>query len=306
MLKIKFKFKFNIKKILPFIVFFMIVFASSLYMMMSLKKNVAKELHVVYSKRLEESKGAVVVEKKQDTPLQQFESLETEELNEFLVELKQRIDLYKKKIDLHKKNEKEIDSFKADLEIQKKELVSLRERLSIALTLVSEERVALNDDLITFSNIERKNLNHLSTVYASMDAVKAAEVLSQLNSETGAKVISGMPPKKSAKILMEVAPVGAAKLTEQLKKLEVTNKAADGSLKQKNLKKLAAIYQSMEADKAVSIIDELDEETTVSILSYMVEKKLAKILELIESERALELTEKIKNKTKEINKNKGA
>ena len=306
MLKIKFKFKFNIKKVLPFIVFFIIIFAASFYMMMNLKEKVEKELHVVYSKRLEQSKGVVVVEKKQDTPLRQFESLETEELNEFLVELKQRIDLYKKKIDLHKKNEKEIDSFKADLEMQKKELVSLRDRLSTALTLVSQERIALNDDLITFSEIERKNLAHLSTVYASMDAVKAAEVLSQLNSETGAKVISGMPPKKSAKILMEVAPVGAAKLTEQLKKLEVTSKVADESLKQKNLKKLAAIYQSMEADKAVSIIEELDEETTVSILAYMAEKKLAKILELVESDRALELTEKIRNKTKEINKNKGA
>lgn len=261
-------------------------------------------MRFVYYKKIAESKKVVVKEIKAEKPLRVFKKLYSEELNDFLIELKQRIDLYKKKAELLNRDEKEMESFKADLDIQKKELVSMREDLSKALELTSKERIALNNDLIAYTETERKNLKNLSTVYASMDASKAAQILSKLNSKTSAKVLSGIPSKKSAKILAELAPTTAVKLTKQMKKLESPGKISGESLKEKNLKKLATIYQNMEASKAVSIIEELDDQTTVSILSYMNEKKLAKILELVGAEKASDLTEKIRNKKMQIGKYK--
>ncbi|MHC4455314.1 MAG: magnesium transporter MgtE N-terminal domain-containing protein, partial [Planctomycetota bacterium] len=150
----------------------------------------------------------------------------------------------------------------------------------------------------------RKNLRRLSDIYASMEALKAAEVLSKLKHDTGAKVLTGMPSKKSAKILAEIDPSGAAIICEQIKKMQIVGSALDESLKERNIKKLAAIYQKMDTGKAVTIIQELENETAISILSRMDEKKLAKILEFVETDEASKLTEEIRKiMKKEIQKN---
>ena len=296
----------NIKKLSFYIIFFVIMFSASSYVMISLKVRIEDELRDVYSQQLlkileeRDSIGAL------DTkgPLRKFKSLSPEKINEFIVELKQRVDLYEKKTGLLDQRERQIDSFKADLETQKEELIFIRGELSEALLLASRERVALDNDLIVFNKSERKNLKRLAAVYASMEASKAAVIISQLNSETGAKVLVSMPSKKSANILVEIVPAGAVKLTEQMRKLEIVSNESEETLKQRNLKKLAAIYQDMEANRAVSIIEKLDDEITVSILSYMDEKKLAKILDLVQSEKASKLTEKIRNKIKQQEKTK--
>jgi len=296
----------NIKKLLFYIVLFFIIFSTSSFVMLSLKVRTERELGEIYSKqllkKLEESESMEQLDTKEASIM--FRQLSPEKIDEFLSELSSRVDLYGNKIGLLDQKEREMDSFRADLESQKEELVSMRGKLSEALLLVSRERVALDSDLVVFDENERKNLKHLAAVYASMEASKAADILSQLNSDTGAKVLVIMPSKKAANILAEIVPTGAAKFTEQMRKLEIADKASGEALKQKNLKKLATIYQSIEANKAVSIIEKLDDETTVSILSYMDEKKLAKILDLVQSEKASELTEKIRNKIKQKGKTK--
>ncbi len=296
----------NIKTLLFYIIFFSIMFSASSFVMISLKGSIEKKLSNFYSKQLLEKLEEIKSAEQLDTkgPLRMFKHLAPEKIDEIVAELKSRIDLYEKKTGLLDQREREINSFKKDLESQKEELVSMRGKLSEALLSVGRERVALDNDLVVFNESERKNLKHLAAVYASMEASKAAVILSQLNSETGAKVLASMPSKKSAKILAEIVPAGAAKFTEQMRKLEIVNTVSGEALKQRNLKKLATIYEDMEANKAVSIIEKLDDETTVSILSYMDEKKLAKILNLVQSEKASRLTEKIRNKIKQKEKTK--
>ncbi len=296
----------NIKNLLFYIIFFSIIFSISSFVMISLKGRIERELRDIYSRQLLEKLEEIKSAEQLDTKgsLRMFKYMVPEKIDEILAELKSRVDLFEKKTGLLDQREREIDSFRADLESQKEELISMRGKLSEALLSVGSERVALDNDLVVFNKSERKNLKHLAAVYASMEASKAAVILSQLNSETGAKVLASMPSKKSANILAEIVPAGAAKLTEQMRKLEIVNTASGEALKQRNLKKLAKIYQDMEANKAVSIIEKLDDEITVSILSYMDQKKLAKILDLVQSEKASKLTEKIRNKIKQQEKTK--
>jgi flagellar motility protein MotE (MotC chaperone) len=74
----------------------------------------------------------------------------------------------------------------------------------------------------------------------------------------------------------------------------MVNQASGESIKGRNIRKLAAIYQKMDTEKAVSIIKKLDNETAVSILSKMNEKKLARILELVGTDEASRLTDEIR------------
>ncbi|MDR4505512.1 MAG: hypothetical protein MRK01_12100 [Candidatus Scalindua sp.] len=299
---LKFKMKINLKKIVPFAVIFLTVFFVSVLIMGTFKKKVEKEQQRIYLEKLEDLriKDSVEVESKEQRRI--LKLLSPEDTDELLEELKQRVDLYVKKTGLLDKREKELGSFKNDLENQKLQLVSMREKYSETLDLIGMERVELDKDLLVFKGIERKNIKNLAVVYASMDALKSANALRQLSSQTGAKVLASMPAKKCAKILEEIGPDVAAELSEQMKKLEMVKNLDDEVLKQKNLKALAGVYQRMEPGKTLAVLKELDDKTAVNILSYMEEKKLAKILELMGSGEASELTEKIRKKT-ELNSN---
>jgi flagellar motility protein MotE (MotC chaperone) len=115
-----------------------------------------------------------------------------------------------------------------------------------------------------------------------------------MKNETSAKVLVSMPSKKSAKILSEIHPASAATISEQIKRLQMPNHISDESLQERNIKKLATIYQQMDIERAISIIETLDNETAVSILSKMNEKRLARILELVETDEASKLIGKIR------------
>jgi flagellar motility protein MotE (MotC chaperone) len=245
-----------------------------------------------------EGSGKAINEEKekneQKEAVRMIRKFSSDEIRKYQTELRQRIDLYEKKVTLLDKKEKEIESFKTDVEGRKSEITSMREKLDEALMFISAERIDLDSDIVVFNESERKNLKRLADIYASMEALKAADVLSKLNHDTSAKVLSGMPTKKSAKILSEFNPSGAATISEQMKNLQMVNQASDESLKRRNIMKLAAIYQKMDTEKAVSIIKKLDNETAVSILSKMNEKKLARILELVGTNEASRLTDEIR------------
>ncbi|MBS1257327.1 MAG: hypothetical protein MAG551_00369 [Candidatus Scalindua arabica] len=80
-----------------------------------------------------------------------------------------------------------------------------------------------------------------------------------------------------------------------MKNLQVVGQDSDESLKEKNIRKLALIYQKMDTEKAVSILSRLDNDTAVRILSRMNKKQLAKILELVETNEATRLTGEIRD-----------
>ncbi|MHC4267037.1 MAG: magnesium transporter MgtE N-terminal domain-containing protein [Planctomycetota bacterium] len=308
------KIKLNIKKFIPYIIFFIIFFSISSVVMIVLKKEIEKKMSQYYSAKLlaineenfekEKSEKAEEGQKKIKNAARILREFSPEEIRKYQQELRQRLDMYEKKIALLDKNEKEIEAFKTDIENRKNEIASLRKELEEELEFISRERIDLDNDLVLFDEGERKNLRRLSDIYASMEALKAAEVLSKLKHDTGAKVLTGMPSKKSAKILAEIDPSGAAIICEQIKKMQIVGSALDESLKERNIKKLAAIYQKMDTGKAVTIIQELENETAISILSRMDEKKLAKILEFVETDEASKLTEEIRKiMKKEIQKN---
>jgi flagellar motility protein MotE (MotC chaperone) len=305
MIKIKLNIKkLNIKKHIPYILFFIVFFSISTVAMIVLKKGVEEKLKKYYSAKLLETrekyshtKGSgkeVNEEKETKEAVRMLRKFSPDEIRKYQMELRQRIDLYEKKVTLLDKKEKEMESFKTDVENRKSEITSMREKLDEALIFISAERIDLDSDIVVFNESERKNLKRLADIYASMEALKAADVLSKLNHDTSAKVLYGMPSKKSAKILSEFSPSGAATISEQMKNLQMVNQALDESLKGRNIMKLAAIYQKMDTEKAVSIIKELDNGTAVSILSKMDKKKLARILELVGTDEASRLTDEIR------------
>ncbi len=315
------KIKFNIKKFIPYILFFIVFFSISSFVMIALKKGIEKKMGQYYSTKLieieeeysrkESSEQEADEQKKTKEAVRVLRGFSPEEIRKYQQELRQRIELYDKKVSLLDRKEKEIEDFKADVENQKSEITIMRDQLGETLMLVSKERINLDRDLIVFDESERKNMRRLADIYASMGALKAASILSKLNQDTSAKVLTGMPSKKSAKILSEFDPAGAAIISERMKRLQMLNQEGDETLKERNIKKLAAIYQRIDTEKAVSIIKELENKTAVSILAKMNEKSLARILEFVETDEASELTEKIreimKNESQQnIDKLKGA
>ncbi len=308
------KIKLNIKKFIPYIIFFIVFFSISLVVMVALKKEVEKKMTQYYSARIlaikedniekEKNLQATEAQKEIKDAARILMEFSPEEIRKYQEELRQRLNMYENKVALLDKKEKEIETFKTDIEYRKSEIVSMREALEEELDFISRERIDLDKDLVAFDEGERKNLKRLSGIYASMEALKAAEVLNKLSRDTGAKVLTGMPSKKSAKILAEIDPSGAAVISEQIKKIETVDLELDETLKDRNIKKLASIYQKMDTEKAVTILRELENETAVSILSKMAEKKLAKILEIVETEEASKLIEEIRKiMKKEFQKN---
>ena len=298
------KLKLNKKKLIPLVLFFIVIFAISSYVMISLKKGIEKKMGEYYASKVlemeekyskkESSDKEEVEQEKTKNAVRAIKGFSPEEIRKYQQELKQRIALYEKKSALLPKKEREIAAFKTDVENRKKEMAVMRKKLDGALLLISKERIDLDKDLIVFDESERKNLKRLADIYSSMDALKAAGVLSKLKKETSAKVLSSMQSKKSAKILTEFDPAFAGRICEKMKRLQSVNKDEDETLKQRNIKKLAAIYQRIEAEKAVAIIKKLKYETAVSILSKMNGKNLAKILEFVETDEASKLTEAIR------------
>ncbi len=294
----------NIKKLIPYVLFAVIFFSISSLLMIILKKGIEKkmgehyssklsEIEEWYSKRESSEKEAIEQEKTKEA-VRAIKGFSSDEIRKYQQELKERVTIYEQKSALLRKNEREIEAFKTDVENRKKEMVSMRKKLDGALLLISKERIDLDRDLIVFDESERKNLKRLADIYSSMDALKAAEVLSKLKKVTSAKVLTGMQAKKSAKIISEFDPTFASKISEKMKRLQIVNQDADETIKERNIKKLAAIYQRIEVEKAVSIIKRLEYETAVSILSKMNVKKLAKILEFVETDEASKLTKAIR------------
>ena len=301
------KIKLNIKKYIPYILFFIIFFSVSTVSMVVLKKGVEEKVRKHYSTKLlvakkkysylEGSGKAINEEKEKEEKkeaVREIRKFSSDEIRKYQAELRQRIDLYEKKVALLGKKEKEIEAFETDVEGRKSEIASMRGELDEALMLISTERIDLDSDLVVFNESERKNLKRLADIYASMEGLKAAAVLSKLSLDTSAKVLSGMPTKKSAKILSEFNPSGAATICEQMKNLQMVNRSSGETLKVRNVMKLAAIYQKMDTEKAVSIIKRLNNETAVSILSKMGKKKLAKILEMLGTDEATRLTDEVR------------
>lgn len=298
--------KINIKKYGKYILFFIIFFSVSFAAMITLKKRTEEQLRQLYTDKLSEiskeknpGEGRETADKertdvKDEGMMRTLRKFSPEEISKYKLELRQRINLYENKVALLDKREREIDAFKTDLESRKAEIETMREKLDEVLVFISKERIDLDSDLVVFEETERKNIRQLANVYATMDRLKAAEILVKLSHDTSAQVLTSMPSKNSANILTEMDPSDAAAISKQMKRLHVVDSTSGETIKKRNIMKLAAIYQRMDPGKVISLIEKLDKKTTISILSEMDHKNLARILELAETEKASKLAEEIR------------
>lgn len=170
----------------------------------------------------------------------------------------------------------------------------MRERIDEMLVFLGNERVDLENDLVLFEESKRKNIRQLANVYAAMDKVRAAEIITKMSHDVSAKILASMPSKNSASILTEMGTSVAAVISDQMKRLHVVDSTSDETIKKRNIRKLAAIYQRMDPGKVLSIIEKMDRRTAVGILSEMDHRNLARILELAETEKASRLAEEIR------------
>jgi flagellar motility protein MotE (MotC chaperone) len=197
------KIKLDIKKHIPYILFFIVFFSVSSVAMIVLKKGIEEKLGKYYSAKLLETRekyshlegsGNAINEENEEEKMKEavrmIRKFSPDEIRKYQKELRQRIDLYEKKVALLDKKEKEIEAFETDVEGRKSEIASMREELDEALMFISAERIELDSDLVVFNESERKNLKRLADIYASMEALKAANVLSKLSHDTSAKVLS--------------------------------------------------------------------------------------------------------------------
>ncbi len=119
MKKIKIKFKLNIKKYIPYILFFIVFFSVSSVAMIVLKKEIEEKLKKHYSIKLIETEkkyshleGSVKAgneekeEEEKKVAIRMIRKFSSVEIKKYQEELLQRIDLYEKKVSLIEKKRK--------------------------------------------------------------------------------------------------------------------------------------------------------------------------------------------------------
>ncbi|MEE8383182.1 MAG: hypothetical protein V3R78_15060, partial [Thermodesulfobacteriota bacterium] len=136
----KIKIKLDIKKHIPYILFFIVFFSVSSVAMIVLKKGIEEKLGKYYSAKLLETRekyshlegsGNAINEEKEEEKMKEavrmIRKFSPDEIRKYQKELRQRIDLYEKKVALLDKKEKEIEAFETDVEGRKSEIASMRE-----------------------------------------------------------------------------------------------------------------------------------------------------------------------------------
>jgi flagellar motility protein MotE (MotC chaperone) len=298
--------KITIKKYGKYIFYFIVFFSVSFAAMIALKKRTEEQLRQLYTAKLSEinkekdpGEGRETADKER-TDVKDADMIRTlrkfspEEISKYELELHQRIKLYENKVALLDKRERELEAFKTDLESRKTEIEAMRENLDEVLVFLSKERTDLDSDLVIFEESKRRNIRQLANMYAEMDGLKAAVIVAKIDHDVSAQILASMSPRKSANILAEMDSSDAATISSQMKRLHVTDSTSDETIKKRNLRKLAAIYQRMDPGKAISLIEKLDRKTVIGILSQMDHRNLARILELAETKKASKLVEEIR------------
>ena len=119
------------------------------------------------------------------------------------------------------------------------------------------------------------------------------EVLSHLR-ELKAKLDQRAKALDAREKAAEAAEAKAATRIAQLQKLEASIQDSlkqEQKLKSKKIKKLAAVYDTMQPAKAAPMIELMDMQTTVKLLSRMDQKKVGKILSFMSPEKATQVSE---------------
>lgn len=146
-----------------------------------------------------------------------FKPLSLDEISLMVKEIEGEKNEYQKKNTLLDFKEKTVESMRADLEAERKELDALKQDLNKILDFVTAQKVKLKSEAIQVDESELKNIKKLAVVYTDMKPEKAALIIKEMDEETAVKLLSMMDGKSSAKILEAFNPILAVKLSEKLK-----------------------------------------------------------------------------------------
>ncbi|HHT9137616.1 MAG TPA: MotE family protein [Candidatus Wunengus sp. YC60] len=149
-----------------------------------------------------------------------FKPLSSNEVSKMLKEIEAEKHKYEKRNELLDLKEKTIESLRADMEAERKELDTLKQELNKVLDSVATQKVALKKETIQFDEAESKNIKKLASVYGGMKPEKAAMIIKEMDEETAVKLLTMMDGKSSGKILESFEPNLAVKLSEKLKLLK--------------------------------------------------------------------------------------
>ena len=149
-----------------------------------------------------------------------FKPLSSNEIAKMLKEIETEKRKYEKRNELLDFKEKTLDSLRADMEAERKELDTLKLELNKILDSVTTQKVALKKDSIQLDETESKNIKKLASVYGGMKPEKAAMIIKEMDEETAVKLLTMMDGKSSGKILETFEPNLAVKLSEKLKLLK--------------------------------------------------------------------------------------
>ncbi|MBI2471692.1 MAG: hypothetical protein HYV59_10690 [Planctomycetes bacterium] len=148
-----------------------------------------------------------------------FKPLSSNEIAKMLKEIETEKHKYERRNELLDLKEKTIESLRADMEAERKELETLKQELNKALDSVTTQKVALKKETIQLDEAESKNIKKLATVYGGMKPEKAAMIIKEMDEETAVKLLTMMDGKSSGRILESFEPNLAVKLSEKLKLL---------------------------------------------------------------------------------------
>ena len=108
------------------------------------------------------------------------------------------------------KKEQALAPLQAEVEAKIEELNELQSELTAMAKDIAEREQALKDEKI----------NHLVTLYSSMDASKAAKIMDKLNMDTVVRILANMRGKSAGEILAAMNAEKGAIISEKLSKLE--------------------------------------------------------------------------------------
>ncbi|HHT9126583.1 MAG TPA: MotE family protein [Candidatus Brocadiia bacterium] len=139
------------------------------------------------------------------------------DMAKFIAEIEVHRREYEKKKELLTWKEKVLQSMEANLDAEKKELISLKHEITEIIKSASEKKVELEKEVINFEQSETKNLKKLAEVYGGMKPDKAAAIIKEMDDDTAVKLLSTMDGRDSSKILQAIEPDRAVKLSEKIR-----------------------------------------------------------------------------------------
>ena len=148
-----------------------------------------------------------------------FKPLSSNEIAKMLKEIEDEKHKYEKRNELLYLKEKTLESLRADMEAERKELDTLKQELNKILDSVTTQKAALKKETIQLDEAESKNIKKLASVYGGMKPEKAAMIIKEMDEDTAVKLLTMMDGKFSGRILESFEPNLAVKLSEKLKLL---------------------------------------------------------------------------------------